>query len=386
LGGRRNVLRNASRNHKRSFRNVFVHRALQQQEASLPGTRKSVLISTTTQIPQEKHLREIVKLAKVSRILTLFCHQNADPDSLCSAFALKSLIEKTAPGTEVRIASPGGISAPTKYLIRNLGLAIPEKKPLNKIGVAVLVDTNNLGQIGAELSREIIESSTPLVVVDHHHEHPEMKGRISVEIIDSTSSSTAEIVAQLYEIAGVSVEEKLAEALLAAIFVETRYFTLATQRTFENVAKLASAGADPKKIPILLVAPTTRSERIARLKAAQRLKVEIAGDWLLVSTEVGSYQSSAARALLPLGADVSMVGGKVKAGVRVNLRSTQKFHRSTGIHLARDVAIPLGKELGGSGGGHPTAAGLVVKGTVDEALDTCIRLLKTLTDKAMVQP
>src|SRR5207245_11620668 len=110
-------------------------------------------------------------------------------------------------GTEVRIASPGGISAPTKYLIRNLGLAITEKKPLNKIGVAVLVDTNNLGQLGAELSREIIESSTPLVVVDHHHEHPEMKGRISVEIIDSTSSSTAEIVAQLYEIAGVSVEE-----------------------------------------------------------------------------------------------------------------------------------------------------------------------------------
>jgi len=27
----------------------------------------------------------------------------------------------------------------------------------------------------------------------------------------------------------------------------------------------------------------------------------------------------------------------------------------------------------------------MVKGTVDEALDTCIRLLKTLTDKAKVQ-
>jgi len=49
------------------------------------------------------------------------------------------------------------------------------------------------------------------------------------------------------------------------------------------------------------------------------------------------------------------------------------------------VAIPLGKELGGSGGGHPTAAGLAVKGTVDEALATCIRLLKTLTEKAKVQ-
>jgi nanoRNase/pAp phosphatase (c-di-AMP/oligoRNAs hydrolase) len=138
-------------------------------------------------------------------------------------------------------------------------LAIPEKKPRSKIGVAVLVDTNNLGQLGADLSKEIIESSTPLVIVDHHHEHPEMKGRISVEIIDSTSSSTAEIVAQLYAIAGVSLEEKMAEALLAALFVETRYFTLATQRTFENAAKLAAAGADPRKVPVLLVPPSTRS-------------------------------------------------------------------------------------------------------------------------------
>src|SRR6267378_606777 len=251
-------------------------------------------------------------------------------------------------------------------------------KPRSKIGVAVLVDTNNLGQLGADLSKEIIGSFTPLVIVDHHHEHPEMKGRISVEIIDSTSSSTAEIVAQLYAIAGVSLEEKMAEALLAALFVETKYFTLATQRTFENAAKLAAAGADPRKVPVLLVPPSTRSERIARLKAAQRLKVETAGDWLLVASEVGSYQSSAARAFLPLGADVSMVGGKVKGGVRVNLRSTQTFHRNSGIHLARDVAIPLGKELGGSGGGHPTAAGLAVTGTVEEALATCIRLLKTL--------
>jgi nanoRNase/pAp phosphatase (c-di-AMP/oligoRNAs hydrolase) len=264
-------------------------------------------------------------------------------------------------------------------------LVLPEKKPPDKMGVAVLVDTNNLGQLGVEISTEITRSSIPLVIVDHHHEHPEVKGRVSVKIIDSTSSSTAEIIAELYEISGVSLGEKTAEALLAAIFVETRYFTLATQRTFEDAAKIVVAGADPKRIPALLVAPGTRSERIARLKAAQRLKVEIAGNWLLVISEVGSYQSSAARGLLPLGADVAMVGGKAKGGVRVNMRSTQAFHRNSGIHLARDVAIPLGKELGGSGGGHPTAAGLMASGTVEETLTICTRVLRTLIEKSKVQ-
>jgi nanoRNase/pAp phosphatase (c-di-AMP/oligoRNAs hydrolase) len=356
-----------------------------KRQASLSGTRESVLISTSREPQYEKQFNDLVKLVRASGLLTLFCHQNADPDSLCSAFALKTLIEKIAVGTDVHISVPGGVNAPTKHLIRNLGLIMPEKKAPDKIGVAVLVDTNNLDQLGAQISTEITRSSIHLVVVDHHHEHPEMKGRVSIEIMDSTSSSTAEIVARLYEISRVSLDEKMAEALLAAIFVETRYFTLATQRTFEDAANLVAAGADPKKIPALLVSPGTRSERIARLKAAQRLKVEVVGNWLLVVSEVGSYQSSAARALLPLGADVAVVGGKAKGGVRVNLRSTQTFHRNSGIHLARDVAIPLGKELGGSGGGHPTAAGLMVNGTVEETLTSCTRLLRTLIEKSKVQ-
>ncbi|HZD12801.1 MAG TPA: DHH family phosphoesterase [Candidatus Binatus sp.] len=308
---------------------------------------------------------------------TLFCHQNADPDSVCSAIGLKKLVETGSHGVNGAISCPRGISAPTKQLVRNLGLPMPEFKVTGEIGVAVMVDTNNLEQLGSDLSRQIVQSSCPLVVIDHHQRHPDTEKLVKLGIIDPNSSSTAEIVASLYKVGHLPMDRVVAEALLAAVFVETRYFALANEATFQHAWDLARQGADPKTVPSLLAAPSGRSERMARLKAAQRLRIESLDDWIIVVSEVGSYQSSSARALLSLGGDISIVAGKVKELARVNLRSTEKFHRSTGIHLGRDVAIPVGSALGGSGGGHPTAAGLeVANASVEKAVNECIVALR----------
>jgi len=123
-----------------------------------------------------------------------------------------------------------------------------------------------------------------------------------------------------------------------------------------------------------------RSERIARLKSAGRSKVTVIGDWIVAMSELGSYQSSAARGLLSLGAHVAFVGGEAKDRVRVNMRSTEWFSEKTGIHLGRDVAIPLGKQLGGTGGGHPSAAGLSATGDVERCLKACVNRVRKLLE------
>jgi len=60
----------------------------------------------------------------------------------------------------------------------------------------------------------------------------------------------------------------------------------------------------------------------------------------------------------------------------VNMRATERFYSKTGIHLARDVSIPIGKKLSGVGGGHATAAGLSVPGQLPDVLKICIDVLK----------
>ncbi len=271
------------------------------------------------------------------------------------------------------------MSAPTRQLIRNLGLNLPDEEVTSgKIGLAVLVDTNNLAQLGDAVSGQILESGVPLILVDHHHRHPDIQTLVTLEITDSTSSSTAEIVAELYTAAGKKMDIRFAHALLAAMFTETRSFTLANARTFQIASYLATSGADLRILHSLLGAVPNRPERIARLKAASRLSLETMSEWLVVSAEVGSYQSSVARAFLTIGADLAIVAGMVKGVVRVSLRSTDAFLKGTGIHLGRDLAIPLGADLHGSGGGHPTAAGMTVTGTPEEAIEACARRLGVL--------
>jgi len=310
-----------------------------------------------------------------SENIVLLCHQNADPDAVCSAFALQRLIRHLAPGSKTTISCPEGISSPTRQLLENLGVTMPDQRVPVDSDLAILVDTNSLDQLGGTAS-VLGKMDRGLIVVDHHHPHPDTVKIASQMIVDESAAAAAEVVYRLFEASGEKLERLEATALMAALFVETKHFLLARDSTFEAAARLFEAGADPRRLSGLLSTPMTRSERVARLKAAERSNVIMLGNWIVISSELGSFQSSAARAFLSLGAHVAFVAGEVKDKVRVNMRATEDFYEKTGAHLARDVAIPLGKILGGVGGGHPTAAGLTAIGTVEEVLKTCVSRLR----------
>jgi nanoRNase/pAp phosphatase (c-di-AMP/oligoRNAs hydrolase) len=307
--------------------------------------------------------------------IVLICHQNADPDAVCSAFALQALLHKLAPGTKATISCPEGISAPTRQLLENLGISTPDQNIPADADLAVLVDTNSLDQLGPA-SSAILKMEHGLIVVDHHHPHPDTMKLARQMIVDESAAAAAEVVFQLFDASKEELGRVEATALMAALFVETKHFLLARESTFEVAAKLVKAGADPRRLSGMLSSPMNRSERVARLRAAERSSVTMLGSWIVVTSQLGSYQSSAARAFLTLGAHVAFVAGEVKEKIRVNMRATEDFYQKTGAHLARDVAIPLGKMLGGVGGGHPTAAGLTALGALDDVLIACVNRLR----------
>ncbi len=265
---------------------------------------------------------------------------------------------------------------PTKQLLENLGYSEPAEKVSAGVDMAVLVDTNTTDQLGEKGGRSLA-AIHDLVVVDHHHPHPETEKLASLMIVDESAAAAAEVVFNLVVASKKPLARPEANALLAAIFVETKHFLLARKSTFLAAAGLVSFGGDPRYLSEALSHPLGRSERVARLKAASRGEVTMLGNWIVVVSELGSYQSSAARAFLGLGAHVAFVGGQVKDKIRVNMRATEDFHNKTGVHLGRDIAIPIGQELHGGGGGHPTAAGLSVPGETGEVLRVCVERTKT---------
>jgi nanoRNase/pAp phosphatase (c-di-AMP/oligoRNAs hydrolase) len=239
----------------------------------------------------------------------------------------------------------------------------------------VLLDTNTTQQLD-ELGKHVKASEAPIIVIDHHASHPQTERLATVYVAEEEASSTCEIVYRLFKEAGVKPDNIEARALFLGIASDTRHFILANSETFKTVAELIVAGADAKETLALISLPTSNSERMARLKAGQRVKLEKIGKWLIALSNVRAYQASAARALIRLGAHVAVVGGKKGDTLRISLRADREFHRKTGIHLGRDIAKPLGEYIHGMGGGHSTSAGVNGAGDVDASLKRCIELMK----------
>lgn len=306
----------------------------------------------------------------------ILCHKNADPDAVCASYALNKLLSMLRPGLEVIIAVPESVSKVSKIILEKFPMEVTHEEPVFKsFDVSFLVDTSTLRQLG-DWGERLRESSLPIIVIDHHAPHPETEKASSLCICREDVSATCEIVYELYGEAGIKPPRDVAEVILLGIAFDTRHFALAKQSTFRVISEIAEAGVNVQEAIQILITPMDPSERIARLKACKRMKTMRIYGWIIAFSHVGSFQASAARALIEVGADVAIVGSENKGELLISMRSSNEFYTKTGIHLGRDIAAQLGQLLQGMGGGHTTSAGVNGKGDLETAFKLAAKILK----------
>ena len=316
--------------------------------------------------------------------IILLCHHNADPDAVCSAYALSNLIKKHKPQTKVEIGAAQGISRLTKHLLKSLPITVQTSPNIEKADLIILLDTNTIQQLD-NLAEKVKTSKAPIIVVDHHATHPETEKTAKLCITDENASSTCEIIYNFYKQTNTKIEENEAKALFLGIAFDTRHFVLANSSTLKTIAELIDTGINAQEALTLLSLPMDFSERVARLKACRRVKLFKTGEWIIALSHVSAYQASAARAIIDLGAHVAAVAGQKNENLEISLRCTKDFHEKTGIHLGKDIAKPLGEYLQGMGGGHSTAAGVNGVGEIEAGLKRCLKLLKERIAQAKTQ-
>lgn len=304
----------------------------------------------------------------------LFCHHNADPDSICSAYAVKELAEALNPSSEAEIILTGGASILSKRIMEALHIETAEEASVAEADALVVLDAGTPRQL-EEWEEEIASAEAPKVFIDHHAPHPETMRLATLYMVDEQATSTCEIVYRLYRNYGVTPSAGVARALLVGIAYDSKHFTIGTAEMYRVVSELLEADGAVEEVMALLASEMDRSERIARLKAAQRMQIHKVGGWTIATSHVSSFQASAARGLLRMGADVAIVAGRDKRIIKASLRSTDRFHRETAIHLGRDVAVPLSEEFGGAGSGHATAAGINAEGRPQMMLRRAVELI-----------
>jgi phosphoesterase RecJ-like protein len=317
-----------------------------------------------------------------ANLVVLLCHRNADPDALGSAYAFSQLLNKMQSNLEVEVAPAQGASKISRELIKAIQMKITSSPRIEDADVIFLLDTSTIEQLGPWKPR-VKATEKPIIVIDHHAIHPETEKLAQLTIIHEDAASTCEIVYQMYKEAKIQPSKKTAQALFWGIAFDTKHFLIANSTTFKTIAELVDYGVDVKEALKLLRTSMEPSERISRVKAAKRLRLIRMGAWLITVSHVSSFQSSAARALISLGAHVAVVCGVKDGAVHISMRSSGTFYEETGIHLGRDIAKPLGEYVKGMGGGHSTAAGASGEGKFSIVSDKCITLFQ---EKLMKSP
>ncbi|ASJ03062.1 phosphoesterase [Thermococcus profundus] len=305
----------------------------------------------------------------------LLCHHNADPDSLGSAVAFARFLN--ARGVEkVRIGVAQSVSSYAKRLL-TLSPVPVEKNPSVDEDVVIIFDTSSLEQLEPI---EIPEDKFT-VLIDHHIEK-ENPIKADISVVDSTRTSTAEIVWDLFKYLGFADEASI-KALLAGIVTDTANFRFANSMTFKAVGEMLDAFPIQMGEIFQLVAPVSdenldNAKRMAVLKACQRLEIRKFKGHIIAVSKVSAYESYACKIFLQLGADVSIVGSE-KKGVRISARAKESLVKK-GLHLGK-IMEKVGDVIEGSGGGHAGAAGANGKKNLDEAIKLIVREIEKFLSK-----
>lgn len=304
--------------------------------------------------------------------VAVLTHAGGDPDSIGSAYVLLRMLNRVYGAAETFFQVPLSPTTHSKALLSNFSLQLFQD--ISGAEALVALDAGSPEQLGEYMG--MLLTLKRVLVIDHHSETARRYPK-DVEVYSSDSyQSVSEIIYELAEHVGYPLDEKEAEALFTGIYYDTVRLSVADGETFKKICALVAKGINPSNILARLEFALDWSERIARLKAAARMKLYRFGDWVVALTHVGSFQSSVARALLGLGAHVAIAAGEEKGWLQASLRGLQEFVEKTGVNLGSDLAERIGREMGGFGGGHATAARVECQvKNVEEFFKRCVEIL-----------
>lgn len=320
---------------------------------------------TEDMLSNQSKIGAIVKVLRniTSSDVLLLCHKNADPDTIGSAFALAQFLQKYTSATCKILAE--SLNKPAEKLVSRLQIEIGKgiDPGARKF---IMLDTNNLEQLGtivtAPLQKLLVEN--PPIIIDHHAPHAAGFELTSNYFVLDDVSSTCEIIYQVFKYSETEIRPNIAFALLSGIVYDTKHLILASKSTFKAIVDLLDQGVEYQEILATLNVLSSFSERVARVKCAQRMEIERINDYLLITSYISAFEAAAARTLVYLGADVAIVWAAKKDELRLSARCSSSFHTKTGIHLGKLFEKAAGM-IDGMGGGHRTAAGLNANAQTD---------------------
>lgn len=236
----------------------------------------------------------------------------------------------------------------------------------------IFLDSSDEQRVGTEVL-ECIKRRDFTINIDHH-ETNEFFG--DMNYIDSGAAATGQIIFKLLREMNVEISLQMAEALYAAIIMDTGNFQYSntSSETFQIAAELLECGVDLNRTRINLFESKQREE-ILLLKTALKY-IDFSRDgrlaWMLLPYEevkcIGALdihpEGIIGYTRMIKGVEIGLLFREIKPGfVKIGFRSKKA------VNVA-EIAAHFG------GGGHAQAAGARQEGTLAEVKNRVIRYIE----------
>lgn len=322
---------------------------------------------------------------KSAHNILLITHVRPDGDAFGSLCGLTQLIEylakqqnRTIKTTSLILSNPPEIykfMLPEDFWLCNQ-ITTPHTIEVNQLieyDLVIVADTSATKQLPG--IGPWLKNHAPNVLIIDHHVASDIQGRI--RLVDTSAAACAQIVTELTRQANCPFTPIAAEALFTGIATDTGWFRFenCTAQTYRDIADLVQAGAQPAKLyqhlfqndPPERLALMTRTLETLELKCDNRLALmQITCDML---KETGAQRAHIEN-LVNLPQQIASVVAVVLL-VELDEGSTRCSLRSRGAFDVNKIANRF------NGGGHTNAAGLTIKGSIDQAHT---QILATLTE------
>lgn len=195
-----------------------------------------------TPIIKEKSTLILSEIQKADRIL-LHCHPLPDPDSLCSALAMKSGLEQLGKKTTV-IRGDSEIPKGFEHFPGVSGVVNKSfsEVELNDFDLFISLDSGSKNMISQD-NPPVFPLPIRVVVIDHHATNANYG---DINLVDVSSPSTAFVIFQLFKLWDIKIDHDIALNLFMGIYTDTGGFKYppTDHRVIMAVGELAQIAPD----------------------------------------------------------------------------------------------------------------------------------------------
>jgi bifunctional oligoribonuclease and PAP phosphatase NrnA len=284
-------------------------------------------------------------------------------------------------GKEVLIVCPSELPADLKFL--------PGSEEIKRIDfpsfifsdydLFFAIDSSNYSMVSGSKDLKQTED-VPFIVIDHHFSN---EGYGKINLIDSKTTSTCEVLFKIFEDWGTHIDADIANCLLTGIIGDTGCFMYqgVGENTLKIAANLISLGADKDKIVYNIYRNISFSELKVWGKIIENMQIDHENHFVwstlpitvskdIVATE--NVKEDAANLFFAIIKDTDF-------GIIMEEREDGALSASFRSRSGFDVS-EVAKEVGG--GGHKPAAGARIEGLpFDEAVEKVLEAARKYAKK-----